>query len=88
MGTTRNACESQHGLAKPCYLQSTGHSKRADKDTCLEQIFKHYPNVLTVVSVPKDANMRPWFKILDEMEGEVPKKAKSFPAELATEAGI
>jgi hypothetical protein len=85
-----NACESQHGLAKPCYLQSTGHSKRADKYTCLEQIFKHYPNVLTVFSVPKDANKRPWFKIrvLEEMGGEVAKNAKSFPAELATEASI
>ena len=60
----------------------------ADKHTCLERILKHYPNALTVFSVPKDANKRPSFKILDEMAGEVAKKAKSFPADLATEAGI
>jgi len=63
----------------------------AEKDTCLDEIFQHRPNALTVFTSPakEEKNLKSLsLKMLGEMISEVAKKAKSFPADLATVAGI
>jgi sugar-specific transcriptional regulator TrmB len=62
-----------------------------EKDTCLDEIFQHRPNALTVFTSPvkEEKNLKSvTLKMLGEMISEAAKKAKSFPADLATVAGI